>query len=55
MPIDRRGGTAAAVTVGILAGAEMLRVHDVAAMHEAVAVASALTPWSTRDAMTRDR
>lgn len=43
---DRCAGTAAALTAGVLAGAEILRVHDVAAMHEAVAVAGALTAWS---------
>jgi dihydropteroate synthase len=46
--IDRRAGTAAALTAGILGGAELLRVHDVTAMHEAAAVASAFAPWSTR-------
>jgi dihydropteroate synthase len=47
-PTDRRAGTAAALTIGILGGAEVLRVHDVAAMHEAASVASALTTWGAR-------
>ncbi len=52
-PMDRRAGTAAALAVGILAGAEVLRVHDVSAMHEATSVASALTTWSARGANAR--
>jgi dihydropteroate synthase len=52
-PTARLAGTAAALTLGILGGAEVLRVHDVAAMHEATSVASALTTWRARVANTR--
>lgn len=38
----RLGGTAAAVAFGVQGGAEIVRVHDVAVMAEAIAVASAL-------------
>ncbi|MDO9022515.1 MAG: dihydropteroate synthase [Deltaproteobacteria bacterium] len=38
----RLGGTAAAVTAAVLQGAEVLRVHDVAAMRQAARVAHAL-------------
>lgn len=41
-PQDRVGGTAAAVTACVLGGAEILRVHDVGVMAEAVSVARAL-------------
>lgn len=41
-PADRLMGTAAAVTAAVLAGARILRVHDVAAMRQVVAVASAV-------------
>ncbi len=39
---DRIGGTAAAVALAILNGAEILRVHDVAVMREAALVARAI-------------
>jgi dihydropteroate synthase len=39
---DRLGGTAAAVTVCVLAGADVLRVHDVAVLSETIQVAAAL-------------
>ncbi|MBL8860242.1 MAG: dihydropteroate synthase [Planctomycetes bacterium] len=39
---ERSGGTAAALTVGVMGGAEVFRVHDVALMSEALAVARAL-------------
>lgn len=39
---ERVGGTAAAVTFGILGGAEILRVHDVAVMAQVRSVAAAL-------------
>jgi dihydropteroate synthase len=42
-PIDRRtGGTAAAVTAAVLGGAHMIRVHDVATMKQASAIAEAI-------------
>lgn len=41
-PTDRVGGTAAAVAVAVLQGAEVLRVHDVAAMRQAARVAHGL-------------
>ena len=41
-PEGRMGGTAAAVTAAVLGGAHALRVHDVATMHQAVAVADAI-------------
>jgi dihydropteroate synthase len=40
-PGDREWGTAAAVTVSVLLGAHIVRVHDVAAMMDAVQVADA--------------
>jgi dihydropteroate synthase len=43
-PADKRAfGTAAAVAVCVIRGARMLRVHDVAAMRDVVAVTRALT------------
>jgi dihydropteroate synthase len=41
-PAQRVGGTAAALTVGVQNGAEILRVHDVAIMREAALVARTL-------------
>jgi dihydropteroate synthase len=41
---ERVFGTAAAVTVAVLAGAAAVRVHDVAAMNDVVKVATALGP-----------
>jgi dihydropteroate synthase len=42
-PVDRREfGTAAALTACVLAGAMVVRVHDVAAAYDAVAIADAL-------------
>lgn len=41
-PADRVGGSAAAVALGVLRGAEILRVHDVAIMREAALVARAI-------------
>ncbi len=41
-PADRVGGTAAALTIGVLGGAEILRVHDVGIMREAALVARAI-------------
>ncbi len=41
-PEQRIGGTAAAVAIGVLGGADVLRVHDVAIMREAALVARAL-------------
>jgi len=42
-PADARlGGTAAAVTVAVMQGAEVLRVHDVAVMRQAARLAQAL-------------
>ncbi|MAE29711.1 MAG: dihydropteroate synthase [Planctomycetota bacterium] len=46
-PSERLGGTAAAVAACVLGGASILRVHDVAIMKEACALAHALTPLST--------
>lgn len=39
---ERLAGTAAAVTALVLAGVEIVRVHDVAAMHDVVLVAAAI-------------
>jgi len=39
---ERMAGTAAAVTAGVLAGAMVMRVHDVAAMRDVVHVATAI-------------
>ncbi len=41
-PAERVGGTAAAVTLAVLGGAHATRVHDVAAMRQAVRVAEAV-------------
>jgi dihydropteroate synthase len=41
-PLDRIGGTAAAVTASVLGGAHAVRVHDVREMRQAVLVAEAL-------------
>lgn len=41
-PLERLGGTAAAITFCVAGGAEVLRVHDVAVMSEACAVAAAI-------------
>lgn len=43
-PADRIWGTAAAVTASVLAGAHIVRVHDVLAMRDVVRVADALRP-----------
>ncbi|MFA4944132.1 MAG: dihydropteroate synthase [Lentisphaeria bacterium] len=45
-PAARDWGTAAAVAAGVLAGATVLRVHEVAAMRDVVRVAAALRPAS---------
>lgn len=45
---ERVGGTAAACTFGVLGGAGILRVHDVAVMAQAVAIAQALRPPTPR-------
>ncbi|MCP3916370.1 MAG: dihydropteroate synthase [bacterium] len=42
-PVERIGGTAAALTACVWGGAEILRIHDVRIMSEAVQVAHALT------------
>lgn len=47
-PEARLFGTASAVTAAVLGGAQAVRVHDVAEMHQAVGVALAI-----REAMTR--
>ena len=47
-PSLRLGGTAAAITFCVRAGAEVLRVHDVAVMAEACAVAAAIDAHSPR-------
>lgn len=45
VPVDARVfGTAGAVSAGVLAGAQVLRVHDVKAMREAATIAFALRP-----------
>ena len=42
-PVDRRGNASlAAVTVAILAGAQLVRVHDVRSTREAAAIADAV-------------
>ena len=43
VPVDRRGnGSLAAVTAAILAGAQLVRVHDVRPAREAAAIADAV-------------
>lgn len=51
LPQDRLGGSIAAVTIASLAGAQAVRVHDVAASHQATRLVHALrpaqgVPWS---------
>ncbi len=51
VPPDRRGNaTLAAVTAAVLAGAHLVRVHDVRAAREAVAIADAIRADSTMEA-----
>lgn len=47
-PDDRLGGTLAACLWAARAGASVLRVHDVAALRQALVVARALEPRTTR-------
>ena len=42
-PADRLGGSLAAAVYGVLGGVDLVRVHDVAATRQAVAVAHAIT------------
>ena len=43
VPVDRRGNaTVAAVTAAVLAGAHLVRVHDVKTAREAAAIADAI-------------
>jgi dihydropteroate synthase len=49
-PSDRLGGTAAAVTACVLAGAAILRVHDVEVMVEAARVAAAVRAYPAQAA-----
>jgi dihydropteroate synthase len=42
-PADRVGGSLAAAVHGVLGGVDLVRVHDVAATRQAVAVAHAIT------------
>lgn len=48
-PGQRTGGTAAALTLGVWNGAEILRVHDVAMMKQAALVAEALRLRNRRE------
>jgi dihydropteroate synthase len=45
---ERQFGTAAAVTACVFGGAGAVRVHDVAAMRDAVSVAEAILAASTK-------
>jgi dihydropteroate synthase len=47
---DRVGGTAAAIAIGVWHGAELLRVHDVRVMAQALRVAEALSKRNRREA-----
>jgi dihydropteroate synthase len=53
--VDRRlGGSIAAGVLGLMRGADVLRVHDVGATREAIEVAEAIfgsRPWRTDSAM----
>jgi dihydropteroate synthase len=42
-PADRLGGSLAAAVYGVLGGVDLIRVHDVAATRQTVAVAHAIT------------
>ena len=49
VPAERRGNaTLAAITAAVLAGAHLVRVHDVAAAREAVAIADAIRAGSSQ-------
>jgi dihydropteroate synthase len=51
VPTDQRGNaTLAAITAAVLAGAHLVRVHDVQAAREAVAIADAIRAGSTLEA-----
>ncbi|MGC2249692.1 MAG: hypothetical protein WA626_03390, partial [Acidobacteriaceae bacterium] len=50
VPTDQRGNaTVAAVTAAVLAGTHLVRVHDVKAAREAVAIADAIRNGSTAE------
>jgi dihydropteroate synthase len=48
-PAERVWGTAAAVTACVLAGADVVRVHDVTEMRQVTAVADGLCHWGAPD------
>lgn len=50
---DRRGGTAAAVTAAVLAGANFLRVHDVTMMKQAAQIAFSMKQCHTGENMEK--
>jgi dihydropteroate synthase len=52
-PSERIGGTAAAVAFSVMAGAQAVRVHDVAAMRQAVLVTEALLQVGVRQESTQ--
>lgn len=51
---DRLAGTIGSVVVGYLNGADVLRVHDVAAVRDALAVATAIASFATDDKNKRE-
>ncbi len=51
-PSDRLWGTAAAVACGVMAGAGIVRVHDVAAMRQVTDMASAIARGNSRNPPT---
>ncbi|MEY4580668.1 MAG: hypothetical protein RL701_5371 [Pseudomonadota bacterium] len=53
-PLDRLGGTAAAVTWSVLSGAHAVRVHDLPAMRQAILVTEALLQ-ARADRAAKDR
>jgi dihydropteroate synthase len=53
-PKERVWGTGATVTAGLLAGADIVRVHDIAEMDDIVRVTEALAGMPRRDKTDRD-
>lgn len=51
---NRLGGTAAALTVAIMRGARVIRIHDVATMRQASRIAHACAKMSLRDAYAKE-
>ena len=55
VPAERLAGSLAAATAAVLAGARIIRAHDVAATRQALAVLEPLQPWPPRSAGERSQ